>query len=62
MLHPIDKSLESNLSPSHQNRGYQPLQSVSALRYGLKLWHFTENTAALQLSNDCEIINHATFA
>ena len=28
--------------PTHQNQGYQPLQSVSALSYGLKLRHFTE--------------------
>ena len=57
LLRPVDKSLEPNFSPSHQNQGHQPLQSVSALMYGLR-FKILLNTlsAVLQLSNDPEIL------
>ena len=41
MFRTVDKSLESNLFPSHQNLGYQPLQYVSVLSSWLKLRHLT---------------------
>ena len=38
----INKVENQTYFPTHQNQGNQPLQSVSAQSYGLKLRHFTE--------------------